>query len=329
MSSFTSSDPNVPTAASSVEAHIGKTPLIPLARLTPAPPIIWIKHEGTNPGGSIRDRTVLEILNNATASGLLWPGDEIAIAGATNSAMAAALIAGARGYPVSVFHRRDGSPRLLDLLAQHGATVHLIDGDPTDAAAAWARQRPGRIFIDAGRREALCDAIRDIGRELLHTLHGKPVGAFVTSYSTGATLHHVAGELRRQYPALQVFGVRLHAAPERRDHYHDVAPSITMERHPQGDAQATFLTVREDDAWAARALLERAEHLLLGPKGAAAALAALRIRHLIPQDAAIIALSIDDGHRYPELPPDDLRDTIDRLTAAADPIAALHALAAP
>ena len=90
--------------AHNITSLIGQTPLIELPQLVGGTNRLrlYVKQEGTNPGGSIRDRTVLEILDNAAASGLLYRGDEIVIAGASNSAVSAAMIGNARGYPVVV-----------------------------------------------------------------------------------------------------------------------------------------------------------------------------------------------------------------------------------
>ncbi len=90
--------------AHDVSQLIGHTPLIALGRLAePAQPEVLVKHEGFNPGGSIRDRTVLEILDSAFASGLLRRGDEVVVAGASNSAIAASYSASTSGSRGSAF----------------------------------------------------------------------------------------------------------------------------------------------------------------------------------------------------------------------------------
>jgi cysteine synthase A len=294
-----------------VAGLIGQTPLIEVARLFEAhEPRIYVKHEGSNPGGSIRDRTVLEILDNAAASGLLYRGDELVMAGASNSAVSAAMIANVRGYPVAVFHPEGATERLLHLLTEAGATIERtpeVDGmeGAVDAAADYAQEHSGRIFIDAGRREALTDAIHHIAREIVTGLSGRSLGAFVTSVSTGATLRHVARELRKHYPELIVVGVRIQTPPERESFYDDVATPITWS--PLGEVEAELIEVTEVEAWSMRQRAVRRTGLLLGPKGASALIGAQRLRDRVAPDQAIIALSIDGGQRYFGAEPPEVR----------------------
>ncbi len=304
----------VPPVAYDITELIGHTPLIELGQIAKGNPEILVKHEGMNPGGSIRDRTVLEILDMAAASGLLQRGDEVVLAGATNSALAAMVIGNCRGYRTVVFHPKQGSKRLLRLLRQSGAKVKLLPGNDMDAAveaaASYARETSGRIFIDAGRREVLQDAVRHIAREILEALDGQSVGAFVTSYSTGATLRHVARELRHQYPELLVLGVRVDPAHNAASFYNDVSPSVTTEMTPLRGVRAETMLMNEREAWLARAYIARSEGLLLGPKGAAAVLGAMRIRHRVPPESAIVALSIDAGQRYFGFEPTPVREEL-------------------
>lgn len=291
---------------------IGHTPLIELGCLAPEAPEVFVKHEGFNPGGSIRDRTVLEILDNAFASGLLRSGDEIVVAGATNSAVAACVIAHARGCSVTVFYPAAGPRRFVRLLTRAGAKMIAHDEEggldaAVLAAANYARESHDRIFIDAGRREALQDAVRHIAREILEALDGRHVGAFVTSFSTGSTLRIVSKELRVQYPELTVVGVKI-ATPDSRDgFYDDIAPSLVVDAATRAGTDARRVAMTEGEAWRARALIARTEGLLLGPKGASAALTALRLRARIPADRAIVALSIDGGRRYVDCEPEDVQ----------------------
>ena len=310
MSDMTGATREVWPAAHGVTSLIGHTPLIEIPG--GAGPRIYVKHEGYNPGGSIRDRTVLEILDNAAASGLLLRGDELVIAGASNSAISAVMIGNARGYPVTVFHPKGASDRLLRLVVEAGGTLKRTPAEEgTDgavAAAAWAQEKAGRIFIDAGRREALYDAIHHIAREILESLAGHTLAAFVTSVSTGATLRHVARELRKHTPELIVVGARIKAPAERASLYDDVSTPISWS--PLGDVTADLIDVEELDAWRARRDLAHSCGLLLGPKGASAVIGAQRLAAWIPPDQAIVALSIDGGQRYFGAEPPEVRDAL-------------------
>ena len=309
-------------SAHDITSLIGHTPLVEVSGLLGDKALrLYVKHEGTNPGGSIRDRTVLEILDNAAASGLLYRGDEVVIAGATNSAVSAALIGNSRGYPVVVFHPKGEGKRLLRLLMEAGATLKRTPTEEglagaVSAAAAYAQDKAGRIYIDAGRRDPLYDAIHHIAQEILEALEGYPLGAFVTSVSTGSTLRHVARELRRHYPELIVAGVKIQTPKSRESLYDDVATPITWS--PLGDVEADLIEVSEVEAWSARMQVSRATGLLLGPKGASALLGAQRLMDRVAPDQAIVALSIDGGQRYFGAEPVEVIEAIKTQTPRSD-----------
>ena len=299
--------------AHTVGGLIGHTPLVEVSGILGGGEQrrLYVKHEGRNPGGSVRDRTVLEILDNAAASGLLYRGDEIVIAGATNSAISAAMIGNTRGYPVVVFHPKGANNRLLKLLMETGATLKRTPAElgtdgAVEGAAAYAQDRAGRIFIDAGRREALFDAIDHIAQEILDALEGYPLGGFITSVSTGATLRHVARVLRKHHPELVVAGVSIKTPASRRGFYDDVATPINWS--PLGDVEAQLIEVSEAQAWTARRQVAKTTGLLLGPKGASALLGATEIAARVPPEHAIVALSIDGGQRYFGAEPADVTE---------------------
>lgn len=291
---------------------IGGTPLIELtASVQGAGAPIFVKDEGANPSGSARDRTLLEILDGAEASGLLRAGDEIVMAGVTNSALSAALLAGARGYTLTVFHPAGAANPNQALFLACGGTLIPSDSEAKmpgaiREAAAYAQAATNRIYVDGRRREALVDAIKQIASEIVEALDGKPVGAFVTSVSTGSTLHHVASALRQFYPEVKVVGVSIAAAPSRQQYYTDISAQHLMSADTYPDAAYTVVEVSESDAWGQRDRVARRDGLLLGPKGASAVLGALGVRASVPPESAIVALSIDGGHRYLGFEPEDV-----------------------
>ena len=303
--------------ADSVLDLIGATPLIELSRAVPHDEgaTIFVKHEGYNPGGSLRDRTLLEILNCASGSGLLKAGDEIVLAGANNSAISAALIAHSRGYRVRVFHPRDGDRRLLKLLMETGARLSRsprgegLEG-AREAAVAYASEGADRIFIDGTRREATVGAFRAIARELIQALGDTRLGGVVTSVSTGAAFRHLAQALREHNPEIEVAGVMIEAPEERRALYDDVAPDQRPTTDDLKEVRGELIQIAEIEAWRMRGQIARREGVLLGPKGAAAVLGALQIRHAVPPGQAIVALSIDGGQRYLSATPTEIAEAL-------------------
>ncbi|MEL6181747.1 MAG: pyridoxal-phosphate dependent enzyme, partial [Myxococcota bacterium] len=210
-----------------------------------------------------------------------------------------------------VFHPRDGHRRLLKLLMETGAKLSRspeslgLDG-AQQAAAAYAREASDRVFIDGQRRESTAEALGRIAQEIVHALGDIRLGGFVTSVSTGATLKHVAHALRLINPDIEVAGVMLDAPEERQALYDGVPAQQRSTPEELKEVRGEIIQVAEIEAWRMRSRIARSEGMLIGPKGAAAVLGALQIRHVVPPDQAIVALSIDGGQRYLSAIPNDI-----------------------
>ncbi len=268
---------------------IGVTPLVRLRRVVDqdlAP--VYVKMENMNPSGSIRDRYVAEVLNRAIDAGQMQSGDEVALGKLDDSALSAGLIGGLHGLKVHVFAPKGSSKRLLELTVRHGVKVHWTDAEAgeqgsKEAAIAWTREGADRFFIEGVRRQAVRDAYRGIAEEIVTALAGEPLGAFVTSVSTGGTYTEVAPYLRDTYPSLVVAGAVLLKA--------DMSTLVTSE-------DDVLKRMNLEDVWAMRDEVAREEGLLLGPKGAACVLLARDLQHTLSPQQQIVTLNPDAGQRY-------------------------------
>lgn len=272
-----------------IDELVGQTPLVKLNRVVDeGGPDVYVKMENLNPSGSIRDRYVSEIITRAVDAGYIVAGDELAVAGIDDSSMAAALLTNLLQLHLRVFAPSHSSKRLVPLIERYGAEIVYTDealglNGAIDEAAAWARQGADRMYVDGYRRKAVTDSYADMAEELLEALHGRILGAFITSVTTGGTFRHVAKELRQTHPALQVGGAVL----TDRD-FADL----------KGHAYNRLRKVSLSEAWQMRDRIARQEGLLLGPKGAAAVLLAIEMRQDVPEQEAIVALNPDSGQRY-------------------------------
>ena len=268
---------------------IGNSPIVRLEKLgADEGPPIYVKMENLNPSGSIRDRYIAEILERAVAAGTLVPGDKVALAGIDDSAVAAAMFAGLLGIETRVFAPEEGGERLLPMIEEYGATVVRTEADgglggAVDEAAAWARKRADRMYVDGYRREAVRDAYAGMAAEILQALEGRKLGAFITSISTGGTFRNVARELRETRPTLNVGGAILGdlELPDIREHQFNV-----LERYSV------------DDAFRWRDRVAQTEGLILGPKGAVCIGLAVELQQRLDSDEVIVALNPDAGQRY-------------------------------
>lgn len=272
-----------------VDALIGNSPMVKLRHIgDPNGASIWLKLEQLNPSGSIRDRYIAEILHRALEAGQMVPGDQVAIAGLDDSAVSVALLGGQLGVKVRVFAPRGASRRLLLLIQRFGATVQWTDPDAgirgaVKEAAAWARAEADRFYIEGFRRQAVRDAYAAVSIEILQALAGQPLGAFISSVSTGGTFREVSKHLRETHPTLTVAGAVLLDV--------DLA---TLGAQP-GDI---LRRISMDEAWAMRDQLARSEGLILSPKGAACVLLALELQAKLGPEQHIVAINPDAGQRY-------------------------------
>ena len=272
-----------------VHELVGRTPLVRLNHVGSAGGApIFLKFEHQNPSGSMRDRYVLEVLQRAVAGAQLMRGESIALAGLDDSAVSAAALGPGFGLNVRVFAPLHSNTRLLNMIERFGAEVCWTDEleglrGAVDEAASWAREAPGRLFVDGFRRQAVRNAYGDIAREILDALRDKQLWIFIPTWILHVTFREVSRHLRGTTPELRVGGAVLLDVPLEtlgaRDG--DVLRHISME-----------------EAWQMRDELARKEGVLVGPKGAACVLLALELQKSLDTSQAIVALNPDAGTRY-------------------------------
>lgn len=272
-----------------IDELLGNTPMVLLSRVgDPEGAPIYLKMENGNPGGSIRDRYVAEIIERAVAAGMLIEGDTVALAGLDDSAVSAALTGASLGIKTRIFAPKGASPRLFELIERYGAQIEWTAREEgiagaIEIAASWTRRSSDRLFVDGYRREAVRDAYGGMAAEILQALRGKPLGAFITSVTTGATFRNVARELREARPSLNMGGAILGdlSLPEFSEHQFNQLQRFTLE-----------------EAFRLRDEVARKEGLLLGPKGAVCVGLALEMQTEMDPREVIVALNPDSGQRY-------------------------------
>lgn len=281
-----------PAAAPVVERMdrlIGCTPLLHLPRISGDGPPVYVKLEHLNPSGSIRDRYLAEILLRARDAGQLMAGDTVSVAGIDDCSVAAAFLAPRLDLNLRVFAAESASRRLLPLIERYGPDIVWLDGDldwrdAVDEAVEWARKSHERMFVNGYRREAVRDSYSVVADEILTGLEDQPLGAFVTSVTTGGAYRQVTGELRETHPEMLVGGAVL---TEKK------FPTLDDE-----DPRNVLVEVDIEEAWEMRDRLARTEGLLLGPKGAASVALAVQMQDRVDPDSALVALNPDAGQRY-------------------------------
>jgi cysteine synthase len=190
---------------------IGRTPLVPLrhiGRELPAP--IYVKCEHMNPGGSVKDRIALAIVDDAEARGVLMPGSTLIEATAGNTGMGLALVAAVRGYALVCVMPEKMSVDKRTALAALGAKVVITPNAPPDSLENF--QKVARRMAEE-HHWFLTDQFRSLanvrihetatGPEILEQCGGR-IGAFVAGAGTGGTITGVGRFLKRRAPTAKV-----------------------------------------------------------------------------------------------------------------------------
>src|ERR1700759_4513459 len=199
--------------------HVGRTPMVQLSRLAPdAGGELFAKLEMYNPGGSVKDRIGVAMVDAAEAAGEIEPGrTTIVEATSGNTGIALAFVAAARGYDIILTLPQGMSREREGLLRLYGAQVHVTEslGGMNEAvAAAQAMARGDDVFLpDQLTNPANPEAHRrTTGPELWETLDGK-VDYLVAGVGTGGTITGAGSFLKERNPDLQVIAVEPASSP--------------------------------------------------------------------------------------------------------------------
>ena len=188
---------------------IGGTPLVEVPKLSPAPEArIWVKLEGQNPTGSVKDRVALALIDDGEASGKLGRDKIILEPTSGNTGIALAMIASVRGYRFSAVMPDNAGIERIELLKAYGAEIIYSEGDKgTNGSVALAREIAESdehyyMPFQYGNEANVRAHYEGTGREIVDDL--PEVAAFVAGLGTGGTLTGVGRRLKEHNPAVKV-----------------------------------------------------------------------------------------------------------------------------
>lgn len=210
----------MPVFLDNVTKLIGNTPLLRLSRLSQAHGCvtpIFAKLEGKNPGGSVKDRTMLGILRDALRQGRLKQGDTVLEVSAGNQGVSLAMLCAALGLRCVVVLPDDAARIRLDALRSYGAETVLIPAAQGAAGCQAAaeqlrRARPGLFLPEAFSNESNPQIHRETtGPEILR--QAGSVDYFIAGVGTGGTITGCGEVLRMDNPDCRVIAVEPYASP--------------------------------------------------------------------------------------------------------------------
>jgi cystathionine beta-synthase len=295
----------------SILQAIGRTPMIPLRHVAEGVTCpVWIKYETANPGGSIKDRVAVAMVEEAEQKGLLSPGGTIIEATAGNTGVGLAMVAAVKGYR-SIFVLPDKmSLEKIRLLKAYGAEIVITPTSvPPDSPESYngvadrlAREIPGawrpNQFANLANPEI---HYRTTGPEIWDQSDGR-VTAFVSGAGTGGTISGVGKYLKERNPEIKIIG----ADPEGSVLSGDSPKPWKVEGIGEDFVPKTLNAhvvdewIRVSDAESFRAArdLARREGMLVGGSTGTNVAAALRFaRRLSPNDL-VVTIACDTGRNY-------------------------------
>ena len=298
--------------ANSILDTIGNTPHIRLAKLFPGAEV-WVKSERSNPGGSIKDRIGLAMIEAAERDGSLKAGGTIVEPTSGNTGIGLAMAAAVKGYKLVLVMPESMSVERRRLMLAYGATFDLTPREKgmkgaIERAIELVETTPGAWMPQQFENEANIDVhVRTTGPEILADFKDSPIDVLITGVGTGGHITGTAQFLKQHWPNLKVFAVEPEASP--------VISGGQPAPHPIQGIGAGFIPrnlhtdlldgVIKVDAAAAKDFARRAateEGMLVGiSSGATLAAIAQKLAEL-PPGSRVLGFNYDTGERYLSVP---------------------------
>ena len=296
-----------------VAALVGDTPLLRLSAIEPAGVELYAKLEQFNPGGSVKDRIALAMIEAAEEAGEIAPGrTTIVEATSGNTGIGLAFVCAAKGYDLTVYLPQGMSREREVLLALYGATVNIVEsmGGMNEAvAAAEAAAAEPDAWMPGQFENPANPAMhrRTTGPEILDALDGA-VDVFVAGVGTGGTITGVGQAIKERIPDARVVAVEPAGSPVLsggRPGLHRIQGIGAGFVPPVLDRSVIneILTCSDEAAIDTAHALAARQGVLTGMSGGAALWAALEVAaRPESQGSRIVCMLPDSGERYASAP---------------------------
>jgi cysteine synthase len=291
-----------------IDAAIGKTPLVRLVKVVePGMAEVWMKVEGMNPGGSIKDRTAFGMITDAEERGVLRPGGTIVEPTSGNTGIGLAQVAAARGYKLILCLPAQMSEERKRTLIAYGARLVLTDPERRMLAAIEEAERirdttgawmPNQFSNPANPRVHYLLT----GPELWEQMEGR-IDAFVYGSGTGGTISGVGKYIKERSPNTLVVSVEPARSPvlsggARGAHqFQGMGPGFVPDNFDWSVVDRVE-TAWEEDAFPLARKLASEEGLFVGMSTGAIVWVALKIARELGPGKRVACISPDSGARY-------------------------------
>jgi cysteine synthase A len=291
-----------------VAETIGRTPIVRINRLAPAHVTMYVKLELFNPGGSVKDRLAIGIIEDAEQKGLLRPGQTVVEATSGNTGIALAMVCAARGYPFVAIMAETFSVERRQIMRAYGAKVILTPaaerGTGMVRKAEQLAEKNGWFLARQFENPANPAYHRQTtAPEILSDFAGKRLDYFVTGWGTGGTLTGAGQVLKSARPNIKVVvcepaEAQLLGDKEWKPHK---IQGWTPDFMPAVLDRKVFdqrLPITDDAAITTARALAHKEGLFVGISSGATFAAALDVAQTATPGSVILAILPDTGERY-------------------------------
>ncbi|MFA5516006.1 MAG: cysteine synthase A [Desulfuromonadales bacterium] len=288
--------------------QVGKTPLIRLNRMAdPQGAVIWGKMEGANPGGSVKDRIALAMIEQAEQDGCIRPGDTIVEPTSGNTGIGLSLVCAVKGYRLILTMPDSMSMERRRLLGAYGANLVLTPGalgmrGAIEQAEEIARKK--KCFMPQQFKNPANSRAHEqtTGPEILQALAGA-VDAFVAGVGTGGTITGVGHALRAHNPQVHIAAVEPADSPvlsggEPGPHKIQGIGAGFIPEILDTSVYREVITVGNEQAIATARRLAREEGIFVGISSGANVFAAIALAARLGAGKNVVTILCDTGERY-------------------------------
>lgn len=285
---------------STLEQFIGHTPLVRLQRLTEGLDAeIWVKLEGNNPAGSVKDRAAFSMINEAEKRGEIKPGDTLIEATSGNTGIALAMIAAVKGYKLKLLMPDNMSQERKASMQAYGAELILVSTTvgmegARDLAQEMAQRGEGKVLDQFNNPDNPLAHFKTTGPEIWQQTAGR-ITHFVSSMGTTGTITGVSRYLKSQSQDVEIVGLQpaeKSQIPGIRRWSPEYLPGIF-----DSELVDTVLDINQQEAEDTMRALAKREGIFCGVSSGGAVAGALRVAKDNPH-AVIVAIICDRGDRY-------------------------------
>ena len=297
------------SVVNSVLELIGDTPLVRLNRLPlPGSATVLAKLESLNPGGSVKDRIALAMIEAAEATGRIKPGDTLVEPTSGNTGIGLALVAAVKGYRLILTMPETMSVERRRLLARFGAELVLTPGPAgmngaVQGAEALVKENPAYFMPQQFQNPANPEVHRRTTAEEIWATTGGNVDAVVAGVGTGGTITGVGQVLKARRPGVLVVAVEPAKSPILRGGkpgphgIQGIGPNF-VPAVLDTKILDEVIDVADEDAQVTSARLAKEEGLLVGISAGANVFAALQVAQRLGEGKVVVTVLPDTGERY-------------------------------